>query len=125
VDGVPKGWEKKKLIELVNVQYGYAFDGKLFNRNGEGMPILRIRNIPDGRTSDFTTEEASVDYVVHNGDIVVGMDGIFHINTLPSIFIVSSSTLIVSSIALSFTSILFSLSTIILFTIIYFPYVFV
>ena len=81
VDGVPEGWEKKKLIELVNVQYGYAFDGKLFNSNGEGMPILRIRNIPDGRTSDFTTEEASVDYVVHNGDIVVGMDGIFHINT--------------------------------------------
>lgn len=81
VDGVPEGWEKKKLIELVNVQYGYAFDGKLFNSNGEGMPILRIRNIPDGRTTDFTTEEASVDYVVHNGDIVVGMDGIFHINT--------------------------------------------
>ena len=81
VDGVPEGWEKKNLIELVNVQYGYAFDGKLFNSYGDGMPILRIRNIPDGITSDYTTEEASVDYVVHNGDIVVGMDGIFHINT--------------------------------------------
>lgn len=81
VDGVPEGWEKKKLIDLVNVQYGYAFDGKLFNNNGEGMPILRIRNIPDGITSDYTTEEASEDYIVHNGDIVVGMDGIFHINS--------------------------------------------
>ena len=81
VDGVPEGWKKKKLIELVDVQYGYAFDGKLFNSNSEGMPILRIRNIPDGITSDYTTEEASADYVVHNGDIVVGMDGIFHINT--------------------------------------------
>ena len=81
VDGVPEGWKKKKLIELVDVQYGYAFDGKLFNSNSEGMPILRIRNIPDGRTSDYTIEEASVDYVVHNGDIVIGMDGIFHINT--------------------------------------------
>ena len=81
VDGVPDGWEKKKLIELVDVQYGYAFDGKLFNNNGEGMPILRIRNIPDGITSDYTTEEASKDYIVHNGDIVVGMDGIFHINS--------------------------------------------
>ena len=81
VDGVPEGWKKKKLIELVDVQYGYAFDGKLFNSNSEGMPILRIRNILDGRTSDYTTEEASVDYVVHNGDIVIGMDGIFHINT--------------------------------------------
>ena len=81
VDGVPEGWKKKKLIELVDVQYGYALDGKLFNSNGNGMPILRIRNIPDGMTSDYTTEEASVDYVVHNGDIVIGMDGIFHINT--------------------------------------------
>ena len=81
VDGVPEGWEKKKLIELVDVQYGYAFDGKLFNNNGEGMPILRIRNIPDGITSDYTTEEASKNYIVHNGDIVVGMDGIFHINS--------------------------------------------
>jgi type I restriction enzyme S subunit len=81
VDGVPEGWEKKKLIDLVDVQYGYAFDGKLFNSNGEGMPILRIRNIPDGITSDYTTEEASESYIVHNGDIVVGMDGIFHINS--------------------------------------------
>lgn len=81
VNCVPEGWEKKKLIELVDVQYGYAFDGKLFNSNREGMPILRIRNIPDGITSDYTTEEASEDYIVHNGDIVVGMDGIFHINS--------------------------------------------
>ena len=81
VDGVPEGWEMKKLIDLVDVQYGFAFDGKLFNSNGEGMPILRIRNIPDGTTSDYTTEEASENYIVHNGDIVVGMDGIFHINS--------------------------------------------
>lgn len=81
IDGVPDGWEKKKLVDLVDVQYGYAFDGKLFNSNREGMPILRIRNIPDGLTSDYTTEEASNGYIVHNGDIVVGMDGIFHINS--------------------------------------------
>ena len=81
IDGVPEGWEKKRLINLVDVQYGYAFDGRLFNSNGEGMPILRIRNIPDGITSDYTTEEASPNYIVHDGDIVVGMDGIFHINS--------------------------------------------
>ena len=81
IDGVPEGWEKKRLIDLVDAQYGYAFDGKLFNSSGEGMPILRIRNIPDGITSDYTTEEAQDCYIVHNGDIVVGMDGIFHINS--------------------------------------------
>ena len=81
IDGLPEGWEKKKLVDMVDVQYGYAFDGKLFNSNGEGMPILRIRNIPDGITSDYTSEEAQDCYIVHNGDIVVGMDGIFHINS--------------------------------------------
>ncbi|MCR4701762.1 MAG: restriction endonuclease subunit S [Bacteroidaceae bacterium] len=81
VDGVPEGWEKKKLIDLAEVQYGYAFDGKLFNNIGVGMPILRIRNIPDGITSDYTIEEVTENYIVHNGDIVVGMDGIFHINS--------------------------------------------
>ena len=81
IDGIPEGWEQKRLVDLVDVQYGYAFDGKLFNCNGEGMPILRIRNIPDGITSDYTTEEAQDCYIVHDGDIVVGMDGIFHINS--------------------------------------------
>ena len=79
VDGIPEGWKKVKLIDLVDVQYGYAFDGSLFNYKNEGTPI--IRNIPDGTTNDSTTEKASEDYIVHNGDIVVGMDGEFHINT--------------------------------------------
>lgn len=81
VDGIPEGWKKKKLIDLANVQYGYAFDGKLFNSKKEGTPIIRIRNIPDGYTNDYTTENTSIDYIVKNGDILVGMDGIFHINT--------------------------------------------
>lgn len=81
VDGVPEGWEKKSIVELADVQYGYAFDGKLFNSDKVGVPIARIRNIPDGYTNDYTTEKASNEYIVKNGDILVGMDGIFHINT--------------------------------------------
>lgn len=81
VDGVPEGWKKEKLINLVDVQYGYVFDGSKFNSEGNGKPIIRIRNIPQGTTDDFTTEQTTDDYIVHNGDIVVGMDGEFHINT--------------------------------------------
>lgn len=81
VDGVPEGWKKEKLINLVDVQYGYSFDGSKFNSEGNGKPIIRIRNIPQGTTDDFTTEQTTDDYIVHNGDIVVGMDGEFHINT--------------------------------------------
>lgn len=81
VDGVPEGWEKKKLTDIADIQYGYAFDGSLFNNEKRGIPILRIRNIPQGTTEDYTTEDAPEQYIVHNGDIVVGMDGEFHINS--------------------------------------------
>ncbi len=81
VDGVPEGWERKLLVDIIEVQYGYAFDGSLFNSNGNGMPIARIRNIPSGDTADYTAEEADNQYIIHNGDILVGMDGEFHINS--------------------------------------------
>lgn len=81
VDGLPEGWRKEKLVDLATVQFGYAFDGSLFNSNGNGTPIVRIRNIPDGFTNDYTTENAPEEYIINNGDIVVGMDGEFHINS--------------------------------------------
>lgn len=81
VDGIPEKWERKKLVDIVDVQYGYAFDGSKFNSVGKGTPIIRIRNIPDGNTAVFTTEEAEEKYVISNGEILVGMDGEFHINS--------------------------------------------
>lgn len=69
------------MIDLATVQYGYAFDGSLFNSEKRGRPIVRIRNIPSAITNDYTPEEAGDQYLVQNGDIVVGMDGEFHINT--------------------------------------------
>lgn len=81
VHGVPEGWKKEKLIDIADVQYGFAFDGSLFNSQGKGTPIIRIRNIPSGTTNDFTTQEADEQYIVSNGDIVVGMDGEFYINS--------------------------------------------
>ncbi|PJJ41816.1 restriction endonuclease subunit S [Hallerella succinigenes] len=81
VNGLPEGWRKEKLVDLASVQFGYAFDGSLFNSNGNGTPIVRIRNIPDGFTNDYTTENAPEEYIINNGDIVVGMDGEFHINS--------------------------------------------
>ena len=31
IDGVPYGWKKEKLVDIADVQYGFAFDGSLFN----------------------------------------------------------------------------------------------
>ena len=81
VDGIPDGWRRELLVDIANVQYGYAFDSSLFNSDCKGVPIVRIRNIPLGTTDDYTTEEVNSQYLVQNGDIVVGMDGEFHINS--------------------------------------------
>lgn len=80
-DGVPEGWKRRKLVDIAQVQYGYAFDGSLFNSQKIGTPIIRIRNIPQGQTEDYTPENVDSQYLVYNGDIIVGMDGEFHINT--------------------------------------------
>ena len=80
VDGVPEGWKKERLVDIAEIQYGYAFDSTLFNADKNGTPIIRIRNIPQAETMDYTTEHVSENYLVQNGEIIVGMDGEFHIN---------------------------------------------
>jgi type I restriction enzyme S subunit len=78
--GVPYGWERKSLPEFADITYGFAFDGSQFNSEGRGKPIIRIRNIPDSSTGDYTEQQAKDKYIVHKGDLLIGMDGEFHIN---------------------------------------------
>ena len=67
-----------KLIEVCDVQYGYPFDSKLFSES-DGMPLIRIRDVVRGYSETFTTEDYKPEYVVHQGDILIGMDGEFNI----------------------------------------------
>ena len=66
-----------KLIEVCDVQYGYPFDSKLFSES-DGMPLIRIRDVVRGYSETFTTEDYKPEYVVHKGDILIGMDGEFN-----------------------------------------------
>ena len=72
--------EKKRLVEIADVTYGYPFSSSLFNSKHEGLPIIRIRNVPLGFSDDYTTEVAKEAYLVHDGDLLIGMDGEFHMN---------------------------------------------
>lgn len=78
--GVPKGWKYLKLPTLANVYYGFPFKSEKFNSNGIGKPIVRIRNIPKSHTESFTEEVASDKYLIQTGEILIGMDGEFHMN---------------------------------------------
>jgi len=76
---IPKGWEIKNLFETLSVTYGYPFRSELFNELGQGVPVIRIRNILAGSTSTSTLEQVDEMYSVKDGDILVGMDGNFHL----------------------------------------------
>lgn len=75
---IPEGWEVKKLLDYADVIYGFAFKSRQFNTNGEGEPVVRIRDIPNGKSETFTLEEGDQKHRIQNGDILVGMDGDFH-----------------------------------------------
>jgi len=73
---VKAGWATTTLGDLLSVQNGYAFDSKLFG--AEGYPLIRIRDIKEGITTE-TKFRGSFDskYVVNAGDFLIGMDGEF------------------------------------------------
>lgn len=80
IDGLPEGWNRVKLLDMATITYGFAFNADEFNSIGRGVPIVRIRNIPAGYSTDYTDQVADSKYIVHDGELLVGMDGDFHIN---------------------------------------------
>lgn len=77
---IPEGWEVERIVNEMSVQYGYPFSTKFFNAQGIGAPIVRIRDILGNKISVFSTEEADDRYKLEKGDLLIGMDGNFHIN---------------------------------------------
>jgi type I restriction enzyme S subunit len=77
---IPEGWEVKYLTEEMDLQYGFPFSTELFNDIGNGIPVIRIRDILNCSISNYSTEEVDDKYRINKGDIIVGMDGNFHIN---------------------------------------------
>lgn len=77
-NGIPVGWKYKNLFDVVNVTYGYAFTSELFCDDESLNPVVRIRDILDNYTKTFTSEECSDKYIIKENEILIGMDGIFH-----------------------------------------------
>ena len=73
----PSDWEESDIYSIANIIYGAPFSSKLFNNAGEGLPIIRIRDLKDQAFITYTTENHPKGHLIHPGDIVVGMDGEF------------------------------------------------
>lgn len=78
---IPEGWEVKNLFEVSKVQYGFPFSTDYFNEDGNGIPVIRIRDILNNSISNFSNQE-NIDekYLIEEGDVLIGMDGNFHVN---------------------------------------------
>jgi type I restriction enzyme S subunit len=74
---IPSGWRVGSIYEVSSVIYGAPFSSSLFNSNGEGVPVVRIRDLPTEAPAVFTTEIHPKGTLIKPGDIVVGMDGEF------------------------------------------------
>lgn len=71
------GWKTVPLGEMLEVQSGYAFKSKQFSEI-EGMPLIRIRDLKAGKGTVVNfVGDYDAQYVVENGDLLIGMDGEF------------------------------------------------
>lgn len=73
----PEPWTQADIYSLANIIYGAPFASKQFNTEGNGKPIIRIRDLKDQQFATYTTEVHPKGYLLQPGDIVVGMDGEF------------------------------------------------
>ena len=66
----PDGVEFVKLVKYVNVQYGFAFDSKLFTDDEQYIPLIRIRDVVPAKPSTYYSGEYCSDYIIRKGDIL-------------------------------------------------------
>ena len=77
---IPEGWGVASLFDVAEVQYGYPFSTDYFNNTGEGVPVIRIRDILGNDITNYSTEEVEDKYKINVSDVLIGMDGNFHMN---------------------------------------------
>ena len=73
----PSSWQSENIYSIANIIYGAPFASKMFNTDGIGKPIIRIRDLKSQEFVTYTTEKHPKGHLIKPGDIVVGMDGEF------------------------------------------------
>ena len=68
-----------KLIDLCDIQYGYAFDSNCFSKDNSYPQLARIRDVKRGYSETFYTGKYPKEYVLSAGDLLIGMDGEFNV----------------------------------------------
>ena len=82
---IPEGWEVKSVFDACNLVYGFpyatdSFDEENLETSQKPYKVVRIRDIQHNTYSAKTTENADNKYRTKRNDLLVGMDGYFHMN---------------------------------------------
>ena len=74
---IPEGWKVGSIYEYVNVIYGAPYKSSLFNDEGNGLPLIRIRDLKTNKPQFYTPEILPNTEIISRGDVVAGMDAEF------------------------------------------------
>jgi type I restriction enzyme S subunit len=77
--GLPEGWEWVRLNELAQSQAGFAFKSNMFNDLGDGLPLIRIRDVGSNAPATYYSGEYREEFAVISGDWLISMDGEFRV----------------------------------------------
>ena len=69
----------RKLTDICDIQYGYAFDSKYFTEDSSYPELVRNRDVKRGYSETFYSGEFPKEYILSAGDLLIGMDGEFNI----------------------------------------------
>ena len=75
---IPNNWNMSKLKSVGEVLSGYPFDSEKFSSD-TGFPLVRIRDITSGVAGTYYNGKYPKEYIIHDGDFLLGMDGDFNV----------------------------------------------
>ena len=70
-------WKEVTLGEVLSFETGYPFSSDAFNEEGNGVRLIKNRDLKADDRVVFYGGEYDAQYIVQNGDILIGMDGDF------------------------------------------------
>jgi len=70
---------KIKIGGHIKIIPGFPFNSAHFNSDGEGFPLIRIRDLLASKIETFYKGDYSAEFLIDEGDVLIGMDGDFHI----------------------------------------------
>jgi type I restriction enzyme S subunit len=77
---LPAGWAWCRLGDLAWPQAGFAFKSAGFNEVGQGLPLIRIRDVgSNAEPTTFFSGEHRTEFLVNHGDWLISMDGEFRV----------------------------------------------